>query len=328
MGATVIGIGRNYDRLQSMKTEIQAFDFVEADLANLSSVSRAADIIEQRWERIDILVNNAEIHEACDGAWTSAQSDDGYDRTFAVNYLAHFLLTEKLTPVILHESTKRPVMVHTSSMGHCGVDGSDLMARRKEMPLAARPDGGYHGFSLFRSHRAYSNSKMAQIYHARALRRKNSRWSSHKLARTVSVCPGFVKTKMASQLPFFLLTLLDVSSFPENGMGIGPLLVAILDTHSTGNGTCTVEGDECRDFYANSWAVPMHSFINKWCTLKTWILSCWGRTISSLLLTFLIIPFQSILFWLGPTKACPESYNEVIGNSLYYWSYQAILEYL
>lgn len=110
-------------------------------------------------------------------------------RSKKVNYLSHFLLTEKLLGTLLNKS-RWPRVVQVSSSFHFAVDGSDLIlsptvttttaaaaaattANANEDGAAARPvasvPGGSHGFYFYRSQRQYANSKLAQILHARYL---------------------------------------------------------------------------------------------------------------------------------------------------------------
>ena len=61
---------------------------VPLDLADLTSVRKAADDILTRWDRLDVLVNNA------GGTWSSRQETvQGFEYTFGVNHLGHFFLT-------------------------------------------------------------------------------------------------------------------------------------------------------------------------------------------------------------------------------------------
>jgi len=121
-------------------------------------------------------------------------SPQGFDRVFTVNYLSHFLLTEKMIPLLQKSADARVVQV--SSSYHWGVDGSDLLpGPHGESPIASRP-GGSHGLVLFRSQRSYANSKLAQIYHARAFKRYHPDLTNIRL---ISICPAWVGTSIAGQ---------------------------------------------------------------------------------------------------------------------------------
>ncbi len=102
-GARVIVHGR--DRARGKETVEQIGKrggealFVEADLALLAEVRKLAEAVrrETAGVGVDVLVNNAGIGTAGDGREVSA---DGFELRFAVNYLAGFLLTRLLLPLI------------------------------------------------------------------------------------------------------------------------------------------------------------------------------------------------------------------------------------
>jgi NAD(P)-dependent dehydrogenase (short-subunit alcohol dehydrogenase family) len=113
---------------------------VLADLGSLEQVRRLARDVERDVERLDGLVNNAGVA----GMGGRRESHDGFELTFAVNYLSHFLLTAELLPLLRRSAPAR--IVNVASIGQAPVDFDDPMAER-----------GYEGF------RAYAQSKLAQI---------------------------------------------------------------------------------------------------------------------------------------------------------------------
>ena len=101
-----------------------------ADLSSLDAVRRLADEVAAAHGRIDALVNNA-------GAVLPErrESTDGYELTFAVNYLAPFLLTLKLLPVLRQSRPAR--VVNVASAGQAPVNFDDVMLQRRyEMTFA------------------------------------------------------------------------------------------------------------------------------------------------------------------------------------------------
>ena len=112
-----------------------------ADLASLAEVRSLADAVRRDDDGLDALVNNA-------GIGTSGSrrelSVDGFELRFAVNYLAGFLLTRLLLPMLASRESAR--IVNVSSAGQQAIDFSDVMLTR-----------GYSGV------RAYCQSKLAQI---------------------------------------------------------------------------------------------------------------------------------------------------------------------
>jgi NAD(P)-dependent dehydrogenase (short-subunit alcohol dehydrogenase family) len=148
LGARVLVHGRDRERGEGLITELgaeghQDADFIEADLASLAQVRRLAEAVGAAETRLDILVNNAGIGSG-GSAGTRAESLDGHELRFAVNYLSGFLLTRLLLPKILASTPAR--IVNVASLGQAPLDFDDVMITR-----------GYSGT------RAYSQSKLAQI---------------------------------------------------------------------------------------------------------------------------------------------------------------------
>ncbi len=146
-GARVIVHGRNRERGEAVVADIVkgggAATFLRADLASLAEVRALAEAVEVETDRLDGVVNNAGIGtgKAGEARETSA---DRYELRFAVNYLAGFLLTRLLLPLIERSAPSR--IVNVASAGQQRIDFSDVMLTR-----------GYSGA------RAYCQSKLAQI---------------------------------------------------------------------------------------------------------------------------------------------------------------------
>jgi NAD(P)-dependent dehydrogenase (short-subunit alcohol dehydrogenase family) len=144
-GAPVLIHGRDQQRGQRVVAAIKAAggtaEFLAADFASLDEVRGLADTVRRTAPRLDILINNAGIGTAGASRLTST---DGYELRFAVNYLAGFLLTYRLLPLIRTSTPAR--IVNVSSAGQQAIDFDDVMLTR--------------GFS---GSRAYCQSKLAQI---------------------------------------------------------------------------------------------------------------------------------------------------------------------
>jgi NAD(P)-dependent dehydrogenase (short-subunit alcohol dehydrogenase family) len=142
-GATVLVHGRSEERvaatLDELPGEARAY---RADLASLEQVRRLAAEVLDREPRLDVLVNNAGI--GTDG--DRMESEDGHELRFAVNYLAGYLLTRELLPLL--ESSALARIVNVSSAGQWPIDFDDVMLE--------------HGYSGVR---AYCQSKLAQVMH-------------------------------------------------------------------------------------------------------------------------------------------------------------------
>jgi NAD(P)-dependent dehydrogenase (short-subunit alcohol dehydrogenase family) len=122
------------------------------DLASLASVRAAAAEILQRFDRLDVLVNNA-------GLLLSARrvTEDGFEMTIGVNHLGPFLLTQLLLDRIRASAPAR--IVNVASIAHtgarAGVGFDDLQSEQ-----------AYSGLSV------YSRSKLANILFTRELARR------------------------------------------------------------------------------------------------------------------------------------------------------------
>jgi NAD(P)-dependent dehydrogenase (short-subunit alcohol dehydrogenase family) len=144
-GARVLIHGRDAERGRRAVADISkaggTAEFLPADIGSLAEVRRLADTVRQRETRLDILINNAGIGTAGASRQTSA---DGHELRLAVNYLAGFLLTQLLVPLIKASTPAR--IVNVSSAGQQALDFDDLMLTCD-----------YSG------RRAYCQSKLAQI---------------------------------------------------------------------------------------------------------------------------------------------------------------------
>jgi NAD(P)-dependent dehydrogenase (short-subunit alcohol dehydrogenase family) len=145
MGARVLVHGRDRARGEGVVADIKraggSAELLKADLAALAEVRRLAEAVRATTDRLDILINNAGIGTAGAARQTSA---DGHELRFAVNYLAGFLLTYLLLPLIKQSAPAR--IVNVASVGQQALDFADVMLTR-----------GYSGS------RAYCQSKLAQI---------------------------------------------------------------------------------------------------------------------------------------------------------------------
>src|SRR5262245_38014006 len=105
-GWTVLLHGRDEARGQAALEEIGGdARFYLADLASLDEVRGLADAVLGAEQRLDVLVNNAGIG----GSGDRAESRDGYELRFAVNYLAGFVLTRRLLGLLRSSAPARIV---------------------------------------------------------------------------------------------------------------------------------------------------------------------------------------------------------------------------
>ncbi|NUP48444.1 MAG: SDR family NAD(P)-dependent oxidoreductase [Catenulispora sp.] len=147
---TLLLHGRDQRRLDATADAIQAAhggarpETFRADLAELAQVRTLAAAVRAATDRLDVLVSNAGVGGGEPDGRDRRVSRDGYELRFAVNYLAGFLLTHELLPLLLASAPAR--VVNVASLGQQDIDFDDVMLERD-----------YDGM------RAYCQSKLAQI---------------------------------------------------------------------------------------------------------------------------------------------------------------------
>ena len=148
-GATVVVIGRDPARLDSLRREIGA-ETIRADLLLIGETRRAAEEFKRRYQRLHVLVNNA-------GALFGERlvTSEGLERTFALNHMAYFTLTTALLDVLRASAPARVVSVSSEASRGGRIDFADLQMER-----------GYLGI------RQYCNSKLMNLLFAFELARR------------------------------------------------------------------------------------------------------------------------------------------------------------
>lgn len=157
-GATVVIVGRDPAKTRATAGEIKeqsgtpSADGLVADLSSMAEVRRLANELRQGYSRLDVLINNAGAIFARRQATV-----DGYERTFALNHLSQFLLTNLLLSMLEAGAPSR--IINVSSQAHEGgaIDFDDLQGER-----SYGIGGG----------RAYSRSKLANIMFTYELARR------------------------------------------------------------------------------------------------------------------------------------------------------------
>ena len=121
LGAKVIIVGRNPEKSAIVLAELRSIsgneniDLLMADLAVMQEVRDLAEQVISRYDRLDVLLNNA------GGYFTKHKiTSDGLEMTFALNHMSYFLLTNKLMELLKYSAPAR--IVNVSSDAHYGVD--------------------------------------------------------------------------------------------------------------------------------------------------------------------------------------------------------------
>lgn len=161
------------------------------DLSSLESVRRASDELKARYDKIDLLINNAGV------MWTEKSSTaDGFELQFGTNHLGHYALTGLLLERLLPVEGSRVVTV--SSIGHrirAAIHFDDLQWERDYDRVAA-----------------YGQSKLANLLFTYELQRRLAGTNTVALAAH----PGGSNTELARNSPLWVRAVFDV---------VAPLLV-------------------------------------------------------------------------------------------------------
>jgi NAD(P)-dependent dehydrogenase (short-subunit alcohol dehydrogenase family) len=142
--------GRDDARGERLLAELRAetgnerLEWYRADLASLAEVRGLGERIAAEEQRLDVLVNNAGVGTSMPGHGERMESADGYELRFAVNYLAPFVLTRLLVPLLVGSAPAR--IVNVASGAQADIRFDDVML-----------EDGYDGWQ------AYSQSKLALV---------------------------------------------------------------------------------------------------------------------------------------------------------------------
>lgn len=170
-GYDVVAAGRSEARVKPVIDFIGSAggtaEFLDLDLASLTSVRSAADRLVESGRQVDVLVNNAGI-----GINRWGRTEDGFEVHFGINHLGHFLLTRSLGAAF-RPGTR---VVSVSSSVHFRARGLDLDRVRKPTRLLGYSD--------------YARSKLANVLFIRELAKREPGINSY------AVHPGLVDTPL------------------------------------------------------------------------------------------------------------------------------------
>lgn len=182
-GAKVVMACRNQEKgrqaLESIKAEIPDADLelMELDLADLESVKAFAYAFRQRFEKLDVLLNNAGLM-----APPLQHTKQGFEMQFGTNHLGHFLLTGLLLETL--EAADEPRIVCVSSVAHRmgNIFFDNINAE--------------NGYSRWRF---YGQSKLANLIFALELHRRLR--ASGSSIKAIAVHPGYSATHLQRTMP-------------------------------------------------------------------------------------------------------------------------------
>lgn len=192
---TVVLACRDLTKAEAAKTKIlkavpsASIDIIQLDLSQLASVKAFAEQYRKAYSRLDVLVNNAGIM-----APPFSQTEDGFERQFAVNHLGHFLLTSLLLDLMPDTPDSRVVSLSSNAHKMGQINFADLQSTQSYSSMGA-----------------YAQSKLACLMFADELQHRLTRQNK----RILSVCahPGGSETELGRHLSktvAFVLRLLLV----------------------------------------------------------------------------------------------------------------------
>ena len=200
-GAHVIGTGRNLEKASKACSSVPGKTTpVALELSSLDSIVECADTVTKLGYPIDILVCNAGIN-----TFGELELVNGVERIFAVNHLGHFILVNRLMPMLKKAQESR--IVHVGSM-----------SAYVQAPAVGIDFDNLRGEGVFDSQEAYGRSKLANALFSLelAVRLECSNVTSNALH------PGLVQTNIARNAPIMLRKAFDwfgeyIAKTPEQG---------------------------------------------------------------------------------------------------------------
>jgi NAD(P)-dependent dehydrogenase (short-subunit alcohol dehydrogenase family) len=212
-GARVVAVGRDPEKGEGVVSRIRAMTgnpevaYLNADLSSQAEVRRLAAEFLARYDRLDVLINNA------GGSFLRRQlSVDGLEMTFALNHLGYFLLTHLLLDTIKASAPARIINVSSGAHRNAEIKFNDLMLER-----------GYGAM------KAYGQSKLANILFTYELARRLAGTG----VTTNAVHPGWVATNIGRNNGFLARLLMPLiqrnARSPEEGAATSIYLATALE---------------------------------------------------------------------------------------------------
>lgn len=211
--ATVIMACRNETKAEKAKQEIlkssgpASLIIIPLDLSSLKSVKNFAEVFLKKYDRLDVLINNAGIMIP-----PFSKTEDGFESQMAANYFGHFLLTGLLLDTLNATPNARIVML--SSMAHKTgkIDFDNLNAEKSYSKMGA-----------------YGQSKLACLMHAVELQRRLEKAGSKTIV--VAAHPGVSNTELMRYIPkavyYLALPLFSIITHSPDKGALPSLMAAL-----------------------------------------------------------------------------------------------------
>ena len=183
-GATVIlavrNLGKGRAAVDRIATELEggSLELMKLDLSDQESIKQFVDAFNQKYDRLDILLNNAGIMAVPQG-----KTAQGFELQIGVNHLGHFALTGLLLEKLLSTAGSRVVNVSSMAARNGKMNFDDLMGEKKYSPM-----------------KAYGQSKLANLLFTFELQRRLEEAGTGTIA--LAAHPGGSKTNLANASDF------------------------------------------------------------------------------------------------------------------------------
>ncbi|MFX1261124.1 MAG: SDR family oxidoreductase [Promethearchaeota archaeon] len=180
MGATVVMAVRDPQRGEEARDEIirrtekDTVDLMLCDLSSTRSIRQFVEDFSTEYDRLDVLINNAGA--ACH---KRQLTEDGFERSLAVNYLGPFLLTRELLPLLKCSAPSRVINLSSGLHARAKIDFDDIQSERN-----------YKGM------RVYESTKLMILMYTYELAR---RLEGTGVTANVAL-PGFVATNLGANM--------------------------------------------------------------------------------------------------------------------------------
>ena len=215
-GATVVLACRNPERAAAAARRIGGrTELLELDLASLESVRAAAQETRKRYDRLDLLINNAGVM-----APPRQTTADGFELQLGTNHLGHFAFTGLVLDLMRDVPGSRVVVLGSTAhrMARHGLDFADLQSERR-----------------YSRTRAYAQSKLANLMFMYGLLRRLIAAGAQTTA--LGAHPGFSATELTRHVPAALMGVerIAIAPFAQSAeRGALPTLRAATDPRAMG----------------------------------------------------------------------------------------------
>ncbi len=221
-GAQTILACRNVNKAQAALAQIQAeipqskVEIMPLNLASQSSIRQFVGEFKKKYQRLDVLANNAGIMMVPYGI-----TEDGFEQQFGTNHLGHFALTGLLIDLLLNTPHARVVNVSSNAHRFGTMDFDNLM---------------YDGGKGYSPQQAYGRSKLANLLFTYELQRRFQAIGAKAIA--VAAHPGYSSTNLTDSIlkHWYVKMLFPLVSrmAQSSAMGALPTMRASVDPNVIG----------------------------------------------------------------------------------------------